>query len=101
MLPWKSEIQEPKLSAFDCSRLYLEHLKDGFLYAEHLQGRNWDLSEGQIVLTVPASFDEVARTLTAEAAEAAGLGKVTLLGRAAGSLLRLDRTGRRNLAQTK
>ena len=79
VLPWKSEIQEPKLSAFDCSRLYLEHLKDGFLYAEHLQGRNWDLSEGQIVLTVPASFDEVARTLTAEAAEAAGLGKVTLL----------------------
>ena len=42
-------------------------------------GRNWDLSEGQIVLTVPASFDEVARNLTAEAAEAAGLGKVTLL----------------------
>ena len=79
VLPWKSEIKEPKLSAFDCSRLYLEHLKEGFLYAEQLQGRNWDLSEGQIVLTVPASFDEVARNLTAEAAEAAGLGKVTLL----------------------
>ena len=30
-------------------------------------------------MTVPASFDEVARNLTAEAAEAAGLGKVTLL----------------------
>jgi molecular chaperone DnaK (HSP70) len=79
VLPWRSEIKEPKLSAFDCSRLYLEHLKDGFLYAEQLQGRTWDLSEGQIVLTVPASFDEAARNLTAEAAEAAGLGKVTLL----------------------
>jgi molecular chaperone DnaK (HSP70) len=79
VLPWKSDIKEPKLSAFDCSKLYLEHLKEGFLYAERLQGRNWDLSEGQIVLTVPASFDEVARNLTAEAAEAAGLGKVTLL----------------------
>ncbi|HEY5779508.1 MAG TPA: Hsp70 family protein [Terrimicrobiaceae bacterium] len=79
VLPWKSEIEEPKLSAFDCSRLYLEHLKEGFLYAERIQGRNWDLSEGQIVLTVPASFDEAARNLTAEAAEAAGLGKVTLL----------------------
>jgi molecular chaperone DnaK (HSP70) len=79
VLPWRSEIKEPKLSAFDCSRLYLEHLKEGFLYAEQLQGRTWDLSEGQIVLTVPASFDEVARNLTAEAAEAAGLGKVTLL----------------------
>jgi molecular chaperone DnaK (HSP70) len=79
VLPWRSEIKEPKLSAFDCSRLYLEHLKEGFLYAEQLQGRTWDLSEGQIVLTVPASFDEAARNLTAEAAEAAGLGKVTLL----------------------
>jgi Hsp70 protein len=79
VLPWKSDIKEPKLSAFDCSRLYLEHLKEGFLYAERLQGREWELSEGHIVLTVPASFDEVARNLTAEAAEAAGLGKVTLL----------------------
>src|SRR5438309_10807804 len=42
-------------------------------------GGDWDLSEGQIVLTVPASFDEVARSLTAEAAKAAGLGNVTLL----------------------
>jgi molecular chaperone DnaK (HSP70) len=79
VLPWKSEIKEPRLSAFDCSKLYLEHLKEGFLYAEQLQGRHWDLAEGQIVLTVPASFDEVARNLTAEAAEAAGLGGVTLL----------------------
>ena len=31
------------------------------------------------MVTVPASFDEVARSLTAEAAEAAGLGHVTLL----------------------
>src|SRR4029077_5027562 len=79
VLPWKSDIKEPKLSAFDCSRLYLQHLKEGFLYAERIHGRPWDLTEGQIVLTVPASFDEVARKLTAEAAEAAGLGKVVLL----------------------
>ena len=78
-LPWKSESAEEKLSAFDCSRLYLEHLREGFLYAERMQGREWDLDEGQIVLTVPASFDEVARNLTAEAAESAGLGAVTLL----------------------
>jgi Hsp70 protein len=77
-LPWKSDITE-KLSSFDCSRRYLEHIKEGFLYAERAQGRDWELSEGQIVLTVPASFDEVARNLTAEAAEAAGLGRVTLL----------------------
>src|SRR4029077_13649286 len=79
VLPWKSDIQEPRLSAFDCSRIYLEHLKQGFLYAERIQGRARNLSEGEIVLTVPASFDEVARNLTADAAEAAGFGKVVLL----------------------
>ncbi len=78
-LPWKSGDGVEKLSPVECSRLYLEHLREGFLYAERLQEREWDLDEGQIVLTVPASFDEVARNLTAEAAEAAGLGKVTLL----------------------
>jgi len=78
-LPWRSDIPDQKLSPFECSRRYLAHLKNGFLYAGRVQGRNWDLSEAQIVLTVPASFDEVARSLTADAAEAAGLGKVTLL----------------------
>jgi hypothetical protein len=78
-LPWNSDIDEEKLSAFDCSRRYLNHLKEGFLYAERLKSKEWNLSEGMIVLAVPASFDEVARNLTAEAADAAGLGKVTLL----------------------
>ena len=78
-LPWRSEIQDEKLSPFECSRRYLAHLKNAFLYAGCVQGRNWDLSETEIVLTVPASFDAVAQTLTAEAAEAAGLGQVTLL----------------------
>jgi Hsp70 protein len=78
-LPWKSDIEEAKLSAFECSRRYLEHIREGFLYAERAQGRDWNLSDGQVVLTVPASFDEVARNLTAEAAEAAGMGKVILL----------------------
>ena len=54
-------------------------MREGFLYAESVQGRTWNLAEGQIVLTVPASFDEIARNLTAAAAEAAGFGKVVLL----------------------
>lgn len=78
-LPWKSDDTVEKLSPFECSRRYLDHLREGFLYSERLRGREWSLADGQIVLTVPASFDEVARNLTAEAAEAAGLGKVTLL----------------------
>ncbi|MGD0104173.1 MAG: Hsp70 family protein [Rhodopila sp.] len=79
VLPWQSDIVEEKLSPMECSRRYLEHLKQAFLWAERGQGRERDLSEGQIVLTVPASFDEVARSLTAEAAKAAGFGDVTLL----------------------
>jgi molecular chaperone DnaK (HSP70) len=79
VLPWKSEIEQEKRSAFDCSRLYLQHLKESFLYALKQRGEAVALAEVETVLTVPASFDEVARNLTAEAAEAAGLGKVTLL----------------------
>jgi hypothetical protein len=78
-LPWRSDMKDEKLSPVECSRRYLAHLKSAFLYAGRVQGRNWDLSETEIVLTVPASFDAVAQNLTAEAAEAAGLGKVTLL----------------------
>jgi molecular chaperone DnaK (HSP70) len=78
-LPWRSDIAEAKLSPFDCSRRYLQHLREAFLYSERVQGRDRNLSEGRIVVTVPASFDEVARNLTAEAAGAAGLGNVTLL----------------------
>src|ERR1700738_2858502 len=78
-LPWGSDIQEDKLSPLECSRRYLAHLKNAFVYAGRVQGRNWNLSETEIVLTVPASFDAVAQSLTAEAAEAAGFGKVTLL----------------------
>jgi molecular chaperone DnaK (HSP70) len=79
ILPWRSDIAEEKLSPLECSRRYLQHLRDAFLHAERTQGRDWDLSEGEIVVTVPASFDEVARSLTAEAAKAAGVGDVTLL----------------------
>lgn len=78
-LPWKSDIEQPKLSAFDCSRLYLRHIRDALLDSAEAKEKGWSLEAGQIVLTVPASFDDVARNLTAEAAEAAGLGKVTLL----------------------
>ncbi|MBK1792859.1 Hsp70 family protein [Persicirhabdus sediminis] len=79
VLPWNSEIDEPKLSAYDCTAAYLQHIKESFLHSEACLDRHWNLADGQVVLTVPASFDEVARNLTAEAAEAAGLHNVTLL----------------------
>ncbi|CAN5412420.1 Hsp70 family protein [soil metagenome] len=75
-LPWNSQIpSDAKVSAFEASRRYLEHLARSFASAHPERS----LADAEIVVTVPASFDEPARTLTAEAAEAAGLGKVVLL----------------------
>jgi len=76
ILPWKSEITEGKVSPVEASRRYLEHLRHAW---EQKAGESWDAKNSKVVLTVPASFDEVARTLTHEAAESAGWGKVTLL----------------------
>src|SRR6202021_1618838 len=42
-------------------------------------GRFGPLSEQQVVLTVPASFDEEARELTVQAAHDAGIEQLTLL----------------------
>ncbi len=77
-LPWNSDVPD-KRSALETSSRYLEHLRAGFLFAERMQGRARDLADGTIVVAVPASFDEVARDLTAQAAVSAGLGNVTLL----------------------
>lgn len=75
ILPWGADAAEvPKISPVEASRRLLAHVR-----------RSWDaafpdepLSEQSVVLTVPASFDEVARELTVEAAELAGL-RVRLL----------------------
>jgi hypothetical protein len=79
VLPWRSGIEEPKVSAFGCSVQYLRHLKEAFLEREKAAGNNRDLSQAEVVITVPASFDEVARALTSEAAHAAGFPRVVLL----------------------
>ena len=79
LLPWKSTSVPSKYSPFELSRKILKHLKEAILWNYIGQGENIALDELQVVLTVPASFDEVARTLTYEAAEEAGLCNVTLL----------------------
>lgn len=63
-----------KMSPVDASRAYLEHLNEAWQYAGHTP-----LSEHEVVLTVPASFDAVARELTQKAAAKAGIKKLILL----------------------
>jgi hypothetical protein len=79
ILPWNSELKEGKVSPFEASRIYLAHMRHAVERHLARQEDGATLSDCQVVLTVPASFDEVARTLTHQAAVDAGLGNVTLL----------------------
>ncbi|MDC0502751.1 Hsp70 family protein [Verrucomicrobiales bacterium] len=76
VLPWDTELPaEEKVSAVEASRYYLEHLRQALTHAHP----DSSLDDASIVITVPASFQEVARNLTLEAAEAAGFREVILL----------------------
>jgi len=68
----------PRLSPLEASAKYLKHLADAW---NNVPNRKLDdrFEDQPVVLTVPASFDDTARTLTAEAAKQAGLKHVTLL----------------------
>ncbi len=69
ILPWGAPAGVPKISPVEASRRYLAHLAAAWNHAFPAA----PLAEQQVVLTVPASFDAVARELTREAALAAGL----------------------------
>lgn len=75
ILPWGSTCIDKKLSAPTVSQILLNHLLQNF----KTNCPNSDFNPSQLVITVPASFDEIARGLTLDAAKAAGLGEVTLL----------------------
>jgi molecular chaperone DnaK (HSP70) len=75
ILPWDSQETGRVLSPVEVSARYLTHMREAWDQA-HPQV---PLSGQDIVLTVPASFDEEARELTVEAARDAGLEKLTLL----------------------
>ena len=75
ILPWNSPDDEPHVSPFDAQVAYLEHLRHVW---EH-RYPDAPLSAQDVVVTVPASFDEGARELTTDAAAEAGLGDVRLI----------------------
>ena len=75
ILPWNSPDDEPHISPFEAQVAYLAHLRATWEQVHP----DAPLAEQDVVVTVPASFDEGARTLTTDAAEAAGLGAVRLL----------------------
>jgi molecular chaperone DnaK (HSP70) len=75
ILPWGGGDDVGKISPVDASASYLAHIRTvwGYRFPEA------PLPDQDIVITVPASFDEAARSLTLEAARIAGLPRVRLL----------------------
>jgi hypothetical protein len=80
ILPWGAPEEVHKLSPVDASAEYLGHLRQAWdARVNAKKNPELALGEQQVLLTVPASFDEEARELTLRAAETAGLRHVTLL----------------------
>jgi molecular chaperone DnaK (HSP70) len=75
ILPWGAPEDVPKVSPVDASASYLRHVRSAW-NASHPEA---PLERQDLVVTVPASFDEAARALTLEAARLAGLPKLRLL----------------------
>lgn len=75
ILPWNAPDEVSRISPVTASQWYLEHLI-GAWEQTHPEA---PVAEQMVVLTVPASFDAVARELTREAALAAGMPEDLLL----------------------
>ncbi|MFW5925295.1 MAG: Hsp70 family protein [Myxococcota bacterium] len=75
ILPWGAPPEVSKVSPVEASASYLRHVRRAWdhRFADH------PLVHQEVVLTVPASFDEAARALTLKAAKQAGLPKVRLV----------------------
>jgi molecular chaperone DnaK (HSP70) len=75
ILPWRGAEDVKKLSPVDVSACYLKHVRDAW----NAKFPREPLENQDFVLTLPASFDEVARELTVKAAASAGLPRVVLI----------------------
>ncbi len=74
-LPLESPEEVVKVSPFQATMCYLQHLRDAWnnAYPDDL------MQHQDVTITIPASFDPAARELTAEAAKAVGIEHLTLL----------------------
>jgi molecular chaperone DnaK (HSP70) len=79
LLPWTAPPDVQRISPVEASARYLRHMAEAWNYRMAADRPEHRLENQEVVLTVPASFDDVARTLTVEAATKAGLKNVTLL----------------------
>ncbi len=75
LLPWRPAADVAQLSPVEISARILRHMGEAW----NAEFPKEPLCEQEIVLTLPASFDEVARELTVAAAKTAGLPRVVLI----------------------
>jgi len=75
ILPWGAPKEVKKVSPVEASALLLQHMAAAWNHA-HPQAL---LADQEVVITVPASFDEAARALTVQAARQAGIKNFTLV----------------------
>ncbi|MBT3287989.1 MAG: Hsp70 family protein [Victivallales bacterium] len=73
VLPYDRTAPPRRISPVTASRLCLEHLRDAWNWQMAREDQSLRLEDQDVMLTVPASFDAVARELTVEAARQAGL----------------------------
>lgn len=74
-LPWKASEGVKPLSPVDASAEYLRFMAAAWDSAHP----DFPLSQQDVVITLPASFDETARELTVRAAAKAGLNRIALI----------------------
>jgi molecular chaperone DnaK (HSP70) len=79
ILPWGAPSGARRISPVDASAEYLQHIRDAWDVSFALDDPACLFEKQEIVLTVPASFDEAARELTVAAAKRAGYPNLTLL----------------------
>jgi hypothetical protein len=79
LLPWTAPPDVPRISPIEASARYLRHMVESWNYVMAKDRPDDRLEKQTVVLTVPASFDDVARNLTVEAARKAGLEDLILL----------------------
>ncbi len=81
LLPWGGEGAAAACSPVEVSAAYLAHVRDAWnhVFAAGRRGAPLSFERQSVTLTVPASFDEEARELTIEAAQAAGFERLTMI----------------------
>ena len=95
LLPWHGAADVDRLSPVEASARYLGHIREAW----NAKFKSDSLAEQDIVITLPASFDEVARELTVEAASIAELPNVVLIEEPQAAFLRLGLQTRQRMAR--